>query len=374
MRPSQPSGPAGIERAEALFFVEPRRAEIRTLRLDRPQQGQALVRALASGISQGSELLVYRGEAGLIDGQLDPSLPSSDAAAKAKVPEPSLPSPPGYPLRYGYASVGEVVAVADDAPEAERAWLGRRVFALEPHQSAYLTAIASLRRLPDEIDPLRGIFAANLETAINAVWDAQLGLGDQVAVLGQGIVGLLIAALAVKSGARVLAVEPDPRRAHASRQLGAAWVHAPGDRALTRHEGRCDVVFEATGQPAALDEAVRLAGFEARVVVVSNYGRRRAPVDLGPLFHRRRLSLCSSQVSTVAASHRSRWDAARRFALCAELLGGLPLDRLVDRRVQLADLPGLFAELDKDPTQCLQIAVDYRLPGPKAPERAQEEG
>jgi 2-desacetyl-2-hydroxyethyl bacteriochlorophyllide A dehydrogenase len=334
--------------ARALFIEAPHVAVVREVELADPAPGELRARALFSGLSQGSELLVYRGE----------------AAAPGQALDPSLGGAGGYPLRYGYAWVGEVEALG---PGVSALAVGTRVFAFAPHQSHWVARAEDFRPLPPAVRPEVAVLAANLETAVNAVWDAGIGLGDEVAIVGQGIVGLLLTQVSRRCGARVTAVEPAAARARLAERLGARVV-APVEAGGTAGNGGTagaglaaafDVVLEATGDPRALDLALSLAAFEARVVVVSNYGTRRAPVDLGPGFHRRRLQLVSSQVSMVASSRRPRWDAARRFALVCDLLSELPLELLLERPVALADLPGLLARLDASPGEGLQQLVDH---------------
>jgi 2-desacetyl-2-hydroxyethyl bacteriochlorophyllide A dehydrogenase len=327
-----------------LFFDAPRVAVVRDVEVGEAGPGEVVARALCSGVSQGSELLVYRGEAAAAGATLDASLGAA-----------------GYPLRYGYAWVGEVQAIG---PGVSTLAPGSRVFAFAPHQTHWRAPADAFRTLPAGVPAERCVLAANLETAVNAIWDSGVGLGDQVAVLGQGVVGLLVTMLAQRAGAQVTALDPAPRRAQAAAQLGARVLDL-ATAALPEQAAGFDVVFEATGDPQALDLALHLAGFEARVVVLSNYGTRRAPVDLGPGFHRRRLQLISSQVSTVASSRRARWDPARRFALVCSLLAALPLDALLEPTTSLDDLPALFARLDRPPDGTaaggLQQVVRYEL-------------
>lgn len=296
-----------------LWFVAPRRVELREAAPRAPGDGEIAVRGLASCVSQGTEMLLYRG-----DGP-EPFDPSLDDGG------------PTYPRRYGYAWVGETAE-------------GTRVFALAPHSEGHVLRAEDARVLPAGVPPARATLAANLETAITCVWDAEPALGDRAIVLGGGVVGILVSWLLLRAGAHVTLVEPRATRQAAARALCPALAFAgapPSDAAA-------DLVVEATGDPHALDLAIGCTGLEARVVVASFYGARRAAVDLGDAFHRRRLDLRASQVSTIPARLRSRWDRARRFALVCELLHEPALDALFAAPVPFEEAPALYASLDQD--------------------------
>jgi threonine dehydrogenase-like Zn-dependent dehydrogenase len=295
-----------------LWFVAPRKVEIRESELRAPGPGEILARGLASCVSQGTELLLYRGEG---PPRFDPSLDADETA-------------PTYPRRYGYAWVGEV----DGG--------GGRVFALAPHADAHVLREADVRPLPRGLPPTRASLAANLETAITCVWDAEVGIGDRAVVLGGGVVGILVAWLLVRAGARVSLVEPRRARREAARALIPEL--ALGEIA----PGTADVVVEASGDPRALDAAVTACAPAGRIVVASFYGSRRAPVDLGDRFHRGRLEVRASQVSHIPPRVSARWDATRRFGLVVDLLGEPALDHLLAPPVRFGRAPQLYASLD----------------------------
>lgn len=315
-----------------LWFVAPHAVELRSAPVPEPARGQVLVRAIASGVSRGTELLLYRGEA---PEAFDASLGDSRERL--------------YPRRYGYAWVGRVLGGTGFDE-------GTRVFSLLPHGDWHVLDATRVRPLPDGIPSSRAVLCANLETAINVVWDANPGLGDEVVVLGGGVVGLLVSWLLAQSGVRVRVVEPSARRRAMAFELGAASAVAPED---DDPAGDADIVIEATGDPALLDRAVRHAAFEARIVVASFYGTRRAPISLGDEFHRRRLQLCSSQVSSIPASHRGRWTADRRFALVLSLLAEAKLDRMLDDVVPFARAPETYGSLATGTRDTLQTVFDY---------------
>ncbi|HEY8039578.1 MAG TPA: zinc-binding alcohol dehydrogenase [Polyangiaceae bacterium] len=324
-------------RARELWFVAPRAVEVRAGTAPTAARGQVLARALASGVSQGTELLLYRGEGPT---PFDPSLDS--------------PESPTYPRRYGYAWVGEVI---DRGEAVEQPELGARVFALAPHGDLHALDARAARPLDPAIPPARAVLAASLETAVTCVWDAGVSLGDDVVVLGGGVVGALSGWLAASAGARVRLVEPSAPRRETARALGLALVCSPAE---DEPRGDADVVIEATGDPSALDRAIAHAGREATVTVASFYGARTHPVALGGEFHRRRLVLRSSQVSSVPAGRRARWTATRRFELVRRLLEEPRLDALVSGVVSFDDAPAVYARLDATPDDLMQAVFDYR--------------
>jgi 2-desacetyl-2-hydroxyethyl bacteriochlorophyllide A dehydrogenase len=294
-----------------------------------------LARALVSGVSQGTELLLYRGEGPTpFDPSLDP------------------PGAPTYPRRYGYQWVGEIVerGVGSDALP-----LGTRVCALAPHGDFCLLDAAAARPLDPRIPAPRAVLAANLETAVTCVWDAGLSIGDEVVVLGGGVVGLLAGWVAAAAGARVRVVEPSARR----REVAAALSLSAESPESDRPRGDADVVIEATGDPAALDRAIAHAGFEATVVVASFYGVRTAPIALGADFHRRRLALRATQVSSIPPGRAPRWTRARRFDLVQALLRDAALDALVDAPEDIDTAPSVYARLDAARGHAMQTVFKY---------------
>ncbi len=307
----------------ALWFVGPRAVELRDEAAQAPGPGEVTVRALASGISQGTELLLYRGEGPAI---FDPSL--GDASAET------------YPRRYGYAWVGEITAVG----EGTRLRVGTRVFSLATHGELHTLPEAAVRPLPEDLSATRAVLAANLETALTCAWDGNPSFGDDAVVLGGGVVGTLTAWLLARSGVNVTLVEPGARRRAAARALMPdALIEAAADP-----DGSADLVVEATGQPARLDDAIAWARPEARVVVASFYGARRAPIDLGDAFHRHRLELRASQVSAIPPRLRGRWTPARRWQFVLSLLRERALDALLAPAVPFAQASELYAALDGD--------------------------
>jgi threonine dehydrogenase-like Zn-dependent dehydrogenase len=232
-----------------------------------------------------------------------------------------------FPVKYGYATVGRVAAGGD-------ALAGRTVFTLHPHQTAFNLPAGRIAAVPDGVPASRAVLAANMETALNALWDAAPGPADRIAVIGAGVVGCLTAFLAARlPGAEVTLIDIDPRRAAVAAVLGARFA-APGEA-----RGDCDVVINASASPAGLASALELAGNEATVLELSWYGSAVPAVPLGGAFHSRRLRLVSSQVGQVAPSHRPRWSHGRRLAAALALLADPALDVLLAPAVDFRDLP-----------------------------------
>ena len=320
--------------ARACWLVEPGCAELRVETLLEPTAEQVRVRTLHSGISRGSETLVYRGEVPVSEyGRMRAPFQSGDF--------------PG-PVKYGYSSVGVVEA----GPAALR---GRAVFCLFPHQSHYVVPADAVHLLPDGVPPARAVLAANLETAINVLWDAAPLLGDRISVVGGGAVGLLIAWLAGRlPGCAVQVVDTQVARRDVAQRLGVDFAVPEAAR------GEADLVVHASGRSEGLATALRLAAFEATVVELSWYGQRDVSVALGGAFHSRRLTLKSSQVSQVAVAQRSRWSHRRRIELALSLLTERTLDALITDAAPFEALPAVLARLaasGSDTTLCHRI--DY---------------
>jgi 2-desacetyl-2-hydroxyethyl bacteriochlorophyllide A dehydrogenase len=329
-----------------LLFSAPRRIELVEDALAAPPPGQALVRTLTCAISAGSELLAFRGHLSP-DTPLDETLGALGRATFA------------YPFPYGYASVGEVAAVGAGV---DPTWVGRRVFAFQPHATMFVAPLAELLPVPDDLPSERAALLAQMETAVSLVLDGAPLHGENVLVIGLGVVGLLTTALLARFPLAVLAVaEPQPRRTQAARALAARPIVTGGDEIRRAFEARgADLVYELSGNPEALDEAIAAAGHEARVVVGSWYGDKRARIDLGGRFHRRRLRISSSQVSHIGAALSARWDRARRFEAAWRALGDIDTSPLVSHRVPFEEAQAAYELLDRGPGDVLQVLLEHR--------------
>jgi threonine dehydrogenase-like Zn-dependent dehydrogenase len=322
-----------VSEARAFWTVPPGRGEIRRESLPASGPGEVLVRTLASGISRGTESLVFRGAVP----------PSQHAAMRCPFQGGDFPGP----VKYGYASVG----VVEEGPAA---LAGRRVFCLHPHQDRYVVPADAVLPVPDEVPDRRAVLAANMETAVNGLWDAGPRIGDRVAVVGAGTVGALMAALLARiPGVAVELVDVDPAREALARALGCGFA-APDQAA-----GDADLVIHASGAEAGLATALRLAGFEAEVIEMSWYGDRAVAAPLGEAFHSRRLALRASQVGHVAAGRRARRTHRQRLALALDLLRDALFDRMLTGESPFPDLPETLARLSARPDGTLCHVVVY---------------
>lgn len=306
------------QRAEALWYVGPGKAEIRSEPVT-PAAGQARLRAVASALSRGTERLVFAGR-----------VPESEFE-RMRAPFMSGAFP--FPVKYGYAMVGRVEEGAADLK-------GRHCFALYPHQTVFNLPAENIIPLPDGLPPERAVLAANMETALNAMWDGAPGPADRIAIVGAGVLGLLVARLCAGiPGTDVTVVDINPERAGIAARFGVAFA-AP-DKA----PDGCDLVVHTSASAAGLATALRLAGDEATVLELSWYGADDVKVPLGEVFHSRRLKLISSQVGKVAPSHRPRWDYRRRLSAALDLLQDPVFDALIAPPVAFADLPAKLSEI-----------------------------
>ncbi len=337
----------------ALTFTAPRQIELRVAPCPEPGPHQVRVRAIVSAISPGTEMLIYRG-------QMPQGLAADETLA-------ALSGPLAYPLKYGYALVGRIT---DLGPEVDAAWAGRLVFAFQPHQTCFVAPVESLLPVPEGISPERAAFLPNTETAVNFLLDGAPLIGEKVAVLGQGVVGLLTTALLARFPLAALVVfDRYPRRRTAALRLGATLALDPAapdalDAARTAFGARslydgADLTYELSGNPQALDLALALTGFAGRVVIGSWYGTKRAPLDLGGRFHRSRIRLLSSQVSTLAPEHRGRWNKARRLATAWSRLRAFPAEELVTHRIPFAQAAQAYRLLDEHPEETIQVLLTY---------------
>ena len=301
------------EVAQALWYSRPGHAEIRQETLAPPGADEVRVRALYGALSRGTEALVLAGR-----------VPESEFE---RMRAPFMAGHFPFPVKYGYATVGRI----EGDTEALR---GRNVFTLHPHQDLFNIPVGAAILLPETLPPQRAVLAANMETALNAVWDAAPGPADRIAVVGAGVVGSLVAYLCGRlPGAEVTLVDINPARAELARALGVNFASAE------TAEGDCDLVVHASGNPAGLGTALALAGEEATVLEMSWYGDAPVAAPLGGAFHSRRQRLVSSQVGRIAPSHRPRWTYGRRLAAALALLADARLDALLAPAIAFQDLP-----------------------------------
>lgn len=337
----------------SLYFTGPGQVSLREESLPRPAAGQVVVQTLVSAISPGTELLIYRGQA------------PTDIPVDETIPD--LSGSFGFPIKYGYAAVGRVIALgADVAPE----WQDRLVFAFHPHESHFLTPPTELIPVPPAVSPEEAAFLPNMETAVNFLMDGGPLIGEQVAVFGQGVVGLLTTALLAQFPlAKLVTLDRYPMRREKSLELGAHASldpTAPGalDRLFPSAQGPSshlgvDLTYELSGNPEALDQAIAVTGFHGRVVIGSWYGQKRVHLDLGGRFHRSRLRLISSQVSTIGPEWRGRWSKSRRFEVAWQMIQRVRPARLIAHRFSITRASQAYALLDQHPEEAIQVMITY---------------
>ena len=332
-------------KARALWFTAPRKAEFRRERVPPPGPGEVRVETIASAVSAGTEMLVYRGE----------------VPQDLRLDLPTLSGSYAFPIKYGYAATGRIL---DTGSGVEDLTPGDPVFVHHPHQDLFLAPAQMPVRLPDDLDPELGVFAANLETALNVVHDTPVRLGETTLIFGQGVVGLLVAPLLKLAGAgQVLVVDPLEERRRVA--LAAGADDAFGPKRLTEHiteitGGRgVDVAIEASGSGAALQSAIDAVATEGTVVVASWYGTKPVTLALGGHFHRGRVRLRSSQVGRSNPELAPRWDRDRRMDTALSLLGSLKLRELISHRIPFEEAPEAYLLLDERPGEALQVVFTY---------------
>jgi threonine dehydrogenase-like Zn-dependent dehydrogenase len=323
-----------LDQAHAYWLSAPGQGEIRPVALPAPADGDVLVRTLRSGISRGTEALVFRGGVP----------PSQQAAMRAPFQEGEFPAP----VKYGYLNVGAI----EHGPRELR---GRTVFCLYPHQTAYVVPAAAVTVVPGDVPPARAVLAGTVETAVNALWDAAPLIGDRVAVVGAGMVGCCVARLLARlPAADVTLVDVDESRAAVAGALGASFA-LPGDA-----PAGCDLVVHTSATEAGLQRSLELLAPEGTVLELSWYGDAGVRLALGGAFHSGRLRLRASQVGTVSPARSARRSSADRLALALELLRDPAFDALVTGESRFDELPAVMARLAAGslPALCHTIAYD----------------
>lgn len=333
--------------ARAVWFTGPRRAELLPAVARPCRPDEVVVQAIASGISQGTETIMYRGE-GPKDQPVTPETCEGESMGS-------------FPIKYGYQSVGRVIEAGTASGYAG----GELVFARFPHQEVYTVRVDPelLYRLPEHADPVHAVFGNLLDVAVNAMLDVPVRIGDVVVVYGLGVVGSFCAQLAKRTAGRVIAVDPIASR----RRLAASFgiddtVHPDDAPALIaeRTGGRgADISIEVSGAPAALQPAIEGTGFEGTVVVVSWYGTKPVTLTLAPAFHMRRQRLVSSQVCAMGSGLAPRWDIARRMEVVWDVLPTLHPDELITHRVPFDEAPRAFDLFDEQPDDVLAVVLTY---------------
>lgn len=336
-----PAGFTPTRRACAFWVEGPGRGSLRPVELAPPGPGEVLVRALHSGVSRGTETLVYRGQVP----------PDQWQAMRAPYQEGDFPGP----VKYGYLSVGRV----EEGPED---LVGRTVFCLHPHQTAYVVPATAVTRVPDGVPARRAVLAGTVETALNALWDLGPLIGDRVAVVGAGMVGCSVARLLARiPAAEVTLVDVDPARARVAAALGVGFA-LPADAPPGR-----DAVVHCSATSAGLQLSLDLLGPEGTVLDLSWYGDQSVQVALGGAFHSGRLAIRASQVGTVAAARRGTRSHADRLALALGLLRDPAFDELLTGESDLEELPEVMSRLADGRLDALCHTIRYPDPEGGAP-------
>ena len=324
-----------------LLFVAPRLVELAPVDVPEPGRGELLVRTLRSGISAGTELLAYRG-------LLDPDLPLDERIG-------SLGGTFRYPFGYGYSCVGTVVRSRGAVPE------GALVFAFHPHQDCFVVAETDVVVLPAGADPRLATLFPLVETALQLTLDAGPVAHEPVVVLGLGAVGVLTALLLQRAGAGVLTADPVAERRRVAAALGLATAAPEELRERVLAHG-VPLLVELSGAPTALADGLALLAHEGTALVGSWYGTQPVPLPLGGAFHRRRLTIRASQVSTIPAALSGRWDVRRRIAVARDLLAALPLAALATTEVPFEQAATAYDALDRRLPGVLHVALRYESP------------
>lgn len=337
----------------SLYFSAPEHVEIRQEDLPPLARDEVLVQTLISGISAGTEMLIYRDE-------LPPELSKDESL-------PALNGRLELPMKYGYASIGRVV---DLGPDVGSEWADSTVFAFNPHESHFTASPTDLILLPEDLSPEDALFIPNMESAVNFLHDGRPIVGECVVVYGQGIVGLLTSALLQRIPlGSLITLDRYLQRREASLQIGAHTSLDPGQTdVLSQIEEVCrdncsspgaDLSYELTGSPEALNLAIAATAYNGRVVIGSWYGRKKASLDLGGHFHRNRIRLINSQVSSIDPALRGRWTKGRRLQTAVEFVRTLKPSRWITHRIPFNQAKEAYSTLDEAPENALQVILEY---------------
>jgi 2-desacetyl-2-hydroxyethyl bacteriochlorophyllide A dehydrogenase len=339
---------------KSLYFEGPGRVEIRESSISGPNSGEVVVKTIFSAISAGTESLVYRGEWPQ-DLRVDESISGLQCGFS-------------YPLKYGYAAVGRIIQIGENvSPE----YLGKTVFSFNPHETVFLSKANDLLLIPEILSPEDACFIPTMETAVSLVMDGAPILGEVVTIFGQGVVGLLTTAiLAGMRTAKIVTFDKYTLRRKASLGFGADLsIDSTADFGVDHFEGffqnsisddhRSDLTYELSGRPEVLNQAIMITGFNGRIVLGSFYGSKKADIQLGSWFHRSRIKLISSQVSSIAPHWTGRWTKSRRLGLALKLIEEIAPENLITHRINFADADKAYRIINERPEEVLQVIFNY---------------
>ena len=334
-------GTLGEAKRKTIYFTAPRHVELCEESLPALGAEEVLVETVCSAISAGTEMLIYRGQF--------PQLADAND---------NLSSDLKYPLAYGYACVGRI---KETGSRVDRSLLNKLVFAFQPHTTHFIARMAALLLIPASLPADAGCFLPNMETAVNLIQDAAPILGERVLVLGQGVIGLLAAALLHEFPLEALVTSDCYEiRRRASRDIGIKISFDPNQKDQPAHlENNFDLAIELSGRPETLNDALALTAFSGRILIGSWYGEKRAEIDLGRAFHRSRIKLISSQVSSIAPELRGRWDKARRFEVAWEALKRIEPQKWITHRFPIEEAEKAYKLLDENPQETIQVLFNY---------------
>lgn len=334
-----------MPKASTLFFTSPKQIEIKEIALPALKEDEMLVESICSAISAGTEMLVYRNQF--------PHL---------KDTHDSVSNDLNYPLAYGYACVGKVKEIGS---KVNLGWKDRLVFSFQPHTSHFITSPESLIPIPNSLSPENACFFPNMETAVNLIQDGAPILGERVLVLGQGVVGLLTASLLREFPLDSLVVVDNYELRRKALIENKKWKlesfssNELGKDSFAYAQLKFDLVYELTGSPTALNDAIELTTFSGKIVIGSWYGEKKSEINLGGSFHRSRIKLISSQVSTISPELSGRWDKSRRFDVAWNALERIKPEQWITHRFSLIDASKAYQLLDENPQETIQVIFTY---------------
>jgi threonine dehydrogenase-like Zn-dependent dehydrogenase len=338
----------------SLWFEREGKVALRREPIPSPGVGEVLIKTIVSAISPGTEMVIYRGEA--------PRTLAADTVI------PSLQGNFMYPLKYGYSAVGKVIGIG---PGVDEDWIGKKVFSFHPHESHFVERVGQFHELPSDMSPEQAVFLPNMETALTLTLDGSPLPGEQVVVFGQGIVGLLLTSILSRVPLLITAtVDRYPLRRNFSEMVGAGLTLDPEDSRFSArlsesfigsgYYNGADLAYEISGNPAALATAIDVTGYNGRIVLGSWYGTKRADLYLGGDFHRKRIHLITSQVSTISPCLTGRFGKLRLLALAWEMIRQVKPSRFITHRFPVTRAEEAYQFLHTRPGESIQVLITYK--------------